>query len=230
VSSVVVLSGSLGSNAAMWDAQVSALSRRFRVARVEHPGHGAAPLADVADVSDLARLVLDQVEAERFSFVGLSLGGAIGMRIALDAPERLDLLVLAATAAQFDAATYRARAATVRVDGLRDVVDGVMERWFTPAFPDVRRYREMFLATDPEGYARCSEAVAAWNVRGELGAVRAPTLCIAGADDPVTPPDALRSLADEIPAARLAVLPEARHLANVERAHEFNALLLEHLA
>jgi len=173
----VVLSHSLACSLAMWDEQVQALRSRFRVLRFDTRGHGRSPVPagpySVADLADDALALLDRLGISQVSFCGLSLGGAIGMRIALDAPERLDLLVLAATAAQFDAATYRARAATVRVDGLRDVVDGVMERWFTPAFPDVRRYREMFLATDPEGYARCSEAVAAWNVRGELGAVRA---------------------------------------------------------
>lgn len=229
MSGVVVLSGSLGSSAAIWDAQMPELERAFRVVRVEHPGHGGAPLADVEDVRDLARLVLDRVDAPRFCFVGLSLGGAIGMRMALDAPERLDRLVLASTAASFDEAVYRERAATVRAQGLDAVVDGVLERWFTPAFRDVRRYREMFLGTDAEGYARCCEVVATWDGRGELRAVSAPTLCIAGEEDPVTPPDALRGLVDEIPDARLVVLPRARHLVSVERAGEFNRALLEFL-
>jgi 3-oxoadipate enol-lactonase len=225
---VVVLSGSLGASAAMWEPQVGALARRFHVVPSEHPGHGGAPMVPVTDVADLARLLLARIEADRFSFVGLSLGGAIGLRIALDEPERVERLVLCSTAARF-AAGYRERATIVRAEGLESVVDSVLERWFTPSFADVQRYREMLLSTDPEGYARCCEAVAAWDVRGRLGALRVPTLCIAGGDDPVTPPAALRELAAEIPHASVLVLPRARHLANVERAAEFNAALLGHL-
>ena len=195
---------------------------------MEHPGHGGAPLADVRTVADLARLALEQVAAGRFSFVGLSLGGAIGMQLALESPHRLDKLVLCSTATHFGE-TYRERAAIVRARGLEAVVATVLERWFTPSFADVRRYREMFLSTDAEGYARCCEALAEWDVRGCLGRVRVPTLCIAADDDPVTPPAALEAIAAEIPGARVTVIPDGRHLTNVERATEFNAALFEHL-
>ena len=228
MSEVVVLSGSLGASAAMWEAQLPALEQRFEVVCVEHPGHGGAPVAPVESMRDLASYVLDQVDAERFSFVGLSLGGAIGMRLALDEPERVEKLVLCCTAAHFGPA-FRERAALVRAEGLEAVVDGVMGRWFSPPFPDVRRYREMFLSTDPEAYARCCEALAEFDVRGRLGSVQAPTLCVAGEDDPVTPPAALEAIAAETTGARVATLPRARHLANVERAAEFNAALLEFL-
>jgi pimeloyl-ACP methyl ester carboxylesterase len=87
----------------------------------------------------------------------------------------------------------------------------------------------MFLATDPEGYARCCEAIAGWDVRGGLGGVRVPTLCVAGADDPATPVAELESIAREIPGARVAVVAQARHVPNVERPREFEAALFEHL-
>jgi len=106
----------------------------------------------------------------------------------------------------------------------------VLERWFTPEFPDVRRYREMLVSTPAEGYARCCEALRDWDARGRLGAVRAPTLAVAGADDPSTPPAQLEAIAGEIEGARLVVLDGARHLANVERAAEFNDALVAHLA
>ena len=225
----VVLSGSLGTTAAMWEPQLAALEARFRVLRIDHPGHGGAPLAPVRDVSDLVRLTLEQVDAKRFSFVGLSLGGAVGLRIALDRPDRVERLVLCCTAARFGA-EYRGRAAIVRAEGLEALADTVLERWFMPSFSDVQRYRAMFLSTDPEGYARCCEAVAAWDVRGRLAALALPTVCVAGEDDPVTPPAALQELAAEIPDARVVVLPRARHLANVERADDFNAALLASLS
>lgn len=228
----VVLCGSLGSSAAMWDAQVPVLERAgFDVVSVEHPGHGGAPVEQVADVADLAGGVLARMDAEPFSFVGLSLGGAVGMRLALDAPERIDRLVLLCTSASFaPAEMWRERAALVRAEGLEPVVDTILARWFTPAFADVRRFREMFLATDPEGYARCCDVLVAWDARDELERIEAPTLCVAGAEDPSAPPAELESIASRIPRARLEVVPGARHLANVERPDEVNRLLLEHLS
>ena len=226
----VVLAGSLGSTSAMWDAQAAALERRFDVARHDYPGHGGAPLDDVADVRDLARGVLARA-GERFSFVGLSLGGAVAMRIALDAPERIDRLVLACTSARFgEPATWEERARLVRADGVEAVVDTVLERWFTPAFRDLGRYRAMFLSTDAEGYARCCDALARWDAREELGRIAAPTLVVSGADDPSTPPEHGELLAARIPGARHVVIPRARHLANVERADEVNRMLVDHLA
>ena len=227
----VVLCGSLGGTSAMWDPQVGALRDRFDFVPVDHPGHGRMPLRPVADVADLVEHALAQVEAQRFSFVGVSLGGAVGMALALGPHgERLEKLVLACTSARFgEPESWRERAATVRARGLEAIVDVILERWFTPAFGDVRGYREMFLSTDREAYARCCEALARWDARGELAHVGTPTLAIAGAEDPSTPPEQLERIAEEIPEARVEVIPDARHLANVERAAEFNALLADFL-
>ena len=225
----VVLAGSLGSTSAMWDPQAPALEKRFRVLRHDYPGHGGAALEDIADVRDLVPGVLAHAP-ERFSFVGLSLGGAVGMRIALDAPERLDRLVLCCTSARFgEPAMWEERARVVRAGGMQAVVGAVLERWFTPAFPDVGRYRAMLLSIDAEGYARCCDALARWDVRDELGRIAAPTLVVSGADDPSTPPQHGELLAAGIADARHVVLPRARHLANVEGSEAVNALLLEHL-
>jgi 3-oxoadipate enol-lactonase len=225
----VVLCGSLGAPSSMWNPQLPALAGRT-VLRVEHPGHGGAPLAEVHDIGDLARRVLAAVGGERFSFVGLSLGGAVGTRLALDVPERLERLVLACTSARFgEPAQWLARAATVRADGLAAIVDAVLARWFTPAFGAVAAYRELFLSTDAEAYARCCEALAVFDVRDELSSIGVPTLVIAGAEDPTTPPADVAAIAGAIPNARFAVIDGAAHLANVERPDDFNRLLEEHL-
>jgi 3-oxoadipate enol-lactonase len=223
----VVFSGSLGADRRMWGPQARA---GLDGLRIDHPGHGGEPVAEVADVRDLARNVLERVDDERFSFVGLSLGGAIGMRIALDEPERLERLALICTSARFgDPALWRERAATVREHGLGAIVETVMARWFSRGFPEVRRYREMFLATDPEGYARCCEALARWDLRDEVSQITAPTLVVSAADDPATPPEHGELLAERIRGARHVVVPDARHLASVERAEEVNRLLRRHL-
>jgi 3-oxoadipate enol-lactonase len=212
----------------MWEPQLGA---GLEGVVADHPGHGGAGVVAVADVRDLADAALAQVGTGRFSWVGVSLGGAIGMRLAIDDPERIERLALISTSARFtEPDPWLERAATVREEGLEAIVDTVLARWFTPSFGDVRRYREMFLATNAEGYARCCEAIAHWDVRDELAAIAAPTLVISGADDPATPPEHGELLAARIRGARHVVIPGARHLANVEFADEINGLLAEHLA
>lgn len=228
--STVVLCGSLGTSSRMWAPQLPALAEHD-VVLVDHPGHGRAPVVAFDGIGGLAQLVLAQVEADRFSFVGLSLGGAVGMQLALDAPERIDQLVLCCTSARFGPPeVWRERAALVRAEGVAAIVEVVLERWFSPAFADVQRFREMFLSTDDEGYARCCDALAGWDLRDGLAGIASPTLCIAGADDPTSPPEHLAQIADAVAGARLSVVDRARHLANVERPDALNPLLREFLA
>jgi 3-oxoadipate enol-lactonase len=228
--STVVLSGSLGSTTAMWNEQADAMPG-FDVVRIEHPGHGDEPMVELHDVADLARRVLDIVQSDRFSFVGLSLGGAVGMRLALAAPERLDRLVLASTSTRFgDPQSWDERIALVRERGMDALADVVLPRWFTPAFEDVQRYRAMLVATPAEVYIRYCELLRTFDLRGKLGPVTAPTLAIAGADDPTSPTEHLEEIAAAIPNARVVVIPQGAHLVNVERAGEFNDALLEHMS
>jgi len=226
----VVLSGSLGATSEMWDAQAEAL-RDFDVVRVEHPGHGGAPMEEVRDVPALARRVLDLVDVERFSFVGLSLGGTIGMQLALESPARLERLVLAATSARFGTAqSWDERIALVHRGGMEAVADAVLPRWFTPAFGDVQPFRAMLVSTAPDVYVRYCEILREYDARGRLGNITAPTLAVAGAEDPTSPPEHLEAIAAEIAGAVVLVIPNAAHLVNVERAGEFNDALLAHLA
>jgi 3-oxoadipate enol-lactonase len=226
----VVFSGSLGATSAMWDAQAEALGG-FDVVRIDHPGHGGAPMENVRDARALAQRVLDVVKAERFSFVGVSLGGAVGMHLALEAPERLQRLVLAATSTRFGSPeTWDERIALVRNGGMEAVADAVLPRWFTPAFGEVQRFRAMFVSTPPDVYVRYCEILREYDLRGRLGGIKAPTLAIAGAEDPTSPPDHLEAIVAEIPEARVLVIPRGAHLVNVERADEFNQAMIAHLA
>jgi 3-oxoadipate enol-lactonase len=223
---VVLLSGSLGSTLEMWEPQLPALIPRFGVLRYDHPGHGSSPPLAETTVSSMARevlVLLDELGIASVSYCGLSLGGAVGMRLALDEPGRVDKLVLCSTSARFATPQFwQERADTVRRDGIEAVADVVLERWFTPGFRDVRRYREMLLSIPTEGYARACEALRDWDARGQLGRISAPTFAIAGAEDPSTPPADLEAILAEIPRADLLVFEGARHLVNVERADEFN--------
>jgi len=236
---VLVLANSMGTTAAMWDDQLGALSRRFRVLRYEHRGHGGAdpppgPYRMEQLGGDLLGL-LDQLGLERVSFCGLSLGGMVGMWLAANAPERVDRLALCCTSAKADPAPYLERAAKVRAGGTGSVAGEVVERWFTPGFRErapetVARAVAMLLATPAEGYAGCCEAIAAMDLRAGLGSIAAPTLVLAGADDPATPPPHAEAIVAAIPAARLEVVAGAAHLANIEQPQRVTRLLLDHLA
>ncbi len=225
---VVVFSNSLGTTGVMWDAQAAALSERFRVLRYDTRGHGGSPAPpgpySVAELGGDLLALLDRLELERVSFCGLSIGGMTGMWLGVNAADRIDRLAICCTAMRLPPPEmWTDRAALVRNDGMTAVIDATMERWFTPAFPGrspevVERIREIFLMTDPEGYAGCCEALGDFDMTGELGAVRAPTLVIAGEEDPVGTPERAAAIAAEVVDSRLVVLPEARHLAAVEQS------------
>jgi 3-oxoadipate enol-lactonase len=234
----VLLSNSLGSTAEMWDPQVPALAARFRVIRYEIRGHDGAPVPDgpysLDDLGADAIALIDHLGVARTHVVGLSLGGMTGMWLAVNAPERVDRLVVMCTSAMLaDEHDWPLRARTVREQGTGAVAEAVVERWFTPAFraanPDVAaRMRAMVADTPPEGYAGCCDAIGAMDVTAAIEAVTAPTLVIAGRQDPATPPSHAEIIARRIPGAHLELV-DAAHLANYERPDEVTALILSHL-
>jgi len=222
----VILSNALGTTSVVWEAQLPALAVRHRVLTYEPT---ARPTVEglAKDVLELAT----RVGFHRFSFCGLSLGAMVGIRLAISAPERIDRLVLACTSARFGApAEWRDRASLVRARGMQAVAPDALEKWFTPAYVDREPFVDMQLATPAEDYALGLEAIGGFDARGELASVDAPTLVVSGAEDTATPPADGAYLAERIPRARLVVIPDAAHLANVERADPFNEAVLEHLA
>lgn len=236
---VVVLSSSLGTTQELWSRQLPELVERFRVLMYDHPGHGASALPEqpytVEALADGLLELLDALGLERVSLCGVSLGGMVGMALALEAPERVDRLVLSCTSAYLGPPEgWAERARIVRAEGMESIADTVVGRWFTPELareePEtVARFRAMLAATPPEGYARCCEAVGAWDARGRISAIAAPVLVVAGKDDAATPVESAELIASRIPGARLHVLERAAHLANVERAEAFTSAVLEHL-
>jgi 3-oxoadipate enol-lactonase len=235
---VLVLSNSLGTTFEMWRDQAPALGERFRLVRYDHRGHGGSPVPPGPyALDDLGRDVLallDSLGAERFSFCGLSVGGMVGMWLASDAPERVERLALCCTAPRFDSDTYDARARKVRAEGVGPIADAVLERWFTPEFratrPETVQWaRSMLRDTPAEGYAGCCEAVRDADLTNRLKDIRAATLVIAGAEDPVATVDGAESIRDSIPEARLVVIEGAAHLANVEQPEAVTQAILDHL-
>jgi 3-oxoadipate enol-lactonase len=164
---------------------------------------------------------------DRVHFCGLSMGGMIGMWLALNAPERLDKLILSNTAAKIGTPeAWNARIEAVQKNGMKSVASAILERWFTAAFrqkaPEtMANILKMLEETNPEGYVACSAAVRDFDCREKLSGIRTPTLVIAGAHDPATPPDGGRFLAQQIPSGRYVEL-DAAHLSNIEAENQFN--------
>ena len=236
---VLLLSGSLGSTLAMWEPQLP-LAGRFRLLRYDHPGHGSSPPASgpltIDDLGGGVVELLDELELERVSFGGVSLGGMVAMWLASRAPDRIERLVLCCTAPRLGPREFwDERAELVRREGMAAVADTVVGRWFTPQFHEtqpavVDRHRAMLVSTDPESYARCCEAIRDLDLRDDLNAIAAPTVVIAGAEDPSTPVEHAETIARGVPGSRLVVVPDAAHLANVEQADAVNRAMLDHLA
>ena len=194
---VVVLSNSLGSTLAMWDPQVPALAERFRVVRYDHRGHDGSPVPtgpyELSDLAEDVIALLDRLEVERAHICGMSLGGMVAMWLGAHVPDRIDRLVLCSRRrASGSPPAWLDRAATVRAHGTDAVADRVIGRWFTPGYADgnpelVGRMRAMIAGTPPEGYAACCELLASTDLRPDLAAIGAPTLLIAGGQDPSVP-------------------------------------------
>lgn len=234
---VLVLSNSIGTTMDLWSPQLQAFSREFRVVRYDSRGHGrsSAPRGDYTiarlglDVLDL----MDWLAVAQFSYCGLSLGGMVGQWLGVQASERLDSLALCNTSAFMGPAGWETRIQTVRKGGMGSIGNAVLDRWFTPGFrqekPEtVAKMLEMLMGIDPTGYTACCAAIRDMDQRGDIAAIAAPCLIVAGSEDKATPLDHSEFLASTIPGAQLETL-KAAHLSNIERSDDFTAALLNFL-
>ncbi|WP_216589272.1 bifunctional 3-oxoadipate enol-lactonase/4-carboxymuconolactone decarboxylase PcaDC [Streptomyces brasiliscabiei] len=230
----LLLGPSLGTSTRLWDKVAPELSVTHRVIRWDLPGHGDSPaglIAPGATVAELAALVLDLADAlgiERFAYAGVSLGGAVGLWLAAHRPERVSSLAVICSSAHFNGERpWRERAELVRAEGLAGLAETADARWFTPGFT-VPELVEDHRRADPGAYAACCDALAAFDIRGELSRISAPTLLVAGREDPATPPAQLREIADAVPGSSLTEIPGASHLAPAERPEAVLAALRGH--
>ncbi len=235
---VLMLSNSLGTNMHMWDDQVPAFTRHFRVVRFDRRGHGKSAVPkgpySIERLGRDALAVLDALGIARVNWCGLSMGGMEGQWLGANAASRIDKLVLSNTASYFpDKTMWDGRINIARDKGLAALVDGTIERWFTAEFRQrspqaVARIREMFLATDVEGYVGCGAAIRDMDNRSLLAKVSVPTLVIAGRHDMGTTLEAGQFIAEHIPGAELAVM-ETAHIANVEQPQIYTDTVLRFL-
>jgi 3-oxoadipate enol-lactonase / 4-carboxymuconolactone decarboxylase len=231
---VLLVGPSLGTTAeTLWGRCAEKLGGRFHVLGWDLPGHGrseppAAPFA----IADLAREVLDLVDGP-FFYAGDSAGGAVGLQLLLDAPERVRRAALISTGAKIGVAEdWRKRAATVRASGTSVLLEGSAQRWFAPGFLE----REPAVAsallhnlhgTDREGYAMACDALAEFDVRDRLAEISVPVLAVAGRHDGPTPPATVAEIAAGVRRGRLVVLHGVAHLAPAEDPASVAALIIE---
>ncbi|MGI4858866.1 MAG: 3-oxoadipate enol-lactonase [Janthinobacterium lividum] len=234
----LVLSNSLGSDLTMWSPQIDALAAHYRILRYDTRGHGrsdapAGPYTIDQLAGDVVGL-LDTLDIAKAHFCGISMGGLTGIALAARFPERLGRVVLANTAAQIGAAeVWTSRAAQTRAAGIATLCDGVIARWFTPAFLNaqplyVGHIRDVLRHTSGEGYAANCEAIRDADLRTEARSIALPVLVLAGTHDESTPAAQGRELAISIGRARYVEL-DAAHLSNIEQSGAFTRAALEFL-
>ena len=238
----LLLLGSLGSTAQVWAPQLPALAARFRVLRLDLPGHGGSPAPrpgagplSIDDLVDAVTATLDALGAPPVHVAGVSLGGMVAMRLAAREPHRVRSLALVCTSAKLGPReAWEERARTVREHGTAAVAEAVVGRWLTPGFAArnpalVAHLRAVVEGVDGEGYAACCEAIAAMDLTADLPGLAAPVLAVAGAEDPATPPEHLRAIAEAVPGARLEVVEGAAHVLPLDRPDVAVRLITEHV-
>lgn len=230
---VVMFANSLGTDFRMWDAVAAQLRDHYRILRYDKRGHGlsSAPPGPytIRELAEDAIALLDGLGLDRVHFCGLSIGGMIGQQLGGSHGDRLHSVILCDTAMTMpDPSMWSERAAQVRANGLEPLVDGAMERWFTPGCLGstmVAGVRNMFLRTPREGYASCCEAIGSMNLEPQVASIRAPTLVVVGAEDQGTPVAASEAIAGRIDGAQLEIIPNAAHLPPVEQPDATVAVL-----
>jgi 3-oxoadipate enol-lactonase / 4-carboxymuconolactone decarboxylase len=236
---LLLLGPSVGTSVtALWGAAAERLSALVRVVGWDLPGHGHSP-AGPFRMPELAAGVLalanEIAPGAAFHYAGDSIGGAVGLQLLLDAPERLLSAALLCTGAVIGRPEdWASRAATVRTSGTDAVVELATQRWFGTAFIDrqpdvVAALVDALRNTDDESYAQACEALAEFDVTDRLGEITTPVLAIAGAEDIPTPPDGLARIASGVKDGRLVVLDGVGHLAPAEAADRVAELIASHL-
>ena len=231
----IVLSNSLGTDFHMWDPQVAILRQSFRVVRYDTRGHGGSTgrpeeysLADLGgDVVEL----LNYLNIDRAHICGISLGGMTALWLGIHAPERVNHIMPCNTAARIGTVEgWNARIAQVKEFGMSSIADATMERWFTAAFRSkvkvqVETSRQTLIRTHVPGYMDCCAALRDADLRDSIASIKAPTLVMSGAADPVTPPSDGHFLQRHIPGAKYLEL-KAAHLSNIELPEVFSSAIV----
>lgn len=229
---MVVFGNSLGTELRLWDGLLPHLPEGLRLVRYDKPGHGLSDLADSISIQSLAgdaAALIDHLGGNRAVYVGLSIGGLIGQSLAALRPDLLTGLVLSNTATKIGTAeSWQARIAAVEAQGLGNLADGILERWFSPGFraqPEIAIWRNMLSRTPTSGYVAACRAIAAADQSNATSGLALPVLAIGGSLDGSTPPELVAATAKLVKGSRFEVLDGAGHLPFVEQPRQYAHLL-----
>ena len=238
----VTFSNSLVTSLEMWDAEAKALSSRYRVLRYDTRGHGqsgvpAAPYS-IADLASDVVALWDRLGVSRSHWVGLSLGGMIGIHLASHHPGRMRTLVAAdcrADANEAYANVFVQRIKTTREQGMAGMVEPTLQRFFTPDFtannaPVIDQFRKMIAETPAEGHIGCCQAIQKLSEGANLPNLKVPTMFIGGEHDIGAPPTIMQAMHAAVPDSKYVMLEGAGHISNVEKPAEFIAAVEPFLA
>jgi 3-oxoadipate enol-lactonase len=234
----VTLSHSLACDLHMWDEQMDALTRKYKVLRFDTRGHGAssAPAGayTLEEMADDVHAMLVALGIKQTHWVGLSMGGMIGQTFALKYPGVFKSMVLADTTSRYpeDAASvWTDRIKTAQTGGMEPIAGAMLARWFTEPYPKshpqvMARIGGSVRATPIAGFVGCCHAIPKINLTKRLKEIACPTLIVVGEQDPGTPVAMAREIHEAKPGSELVIIPSAAHLSNVEQSQAFNAALL----
>lgn len=232
---VIVFINSLGTDFRIWDDVAQRLTADFAILLYDKRGHGLSDIGQVPysmedHAGDLAHL-LDRYSIGRAIVCGLSVGGLIALALHQRRPELVSALVLCDTAHKIGTAeSWNARIAAVVQGGLQGILEAVMERWFTPGFRLTENaayagYRHMLSRQPVEGYIATCVAIRDADYTEAARAIGVPTLCVVGDQDGSTPPEVVQGMAQLIPGARYAVIPDCAHIPCVEQPETLSSLI-----
>jgi 3-oxoadipate enol-lactonase len=234
----LTFSHSLACSLRMWDGQVGAFKDRWRILVYDTRGHGASEAPTGAYTLDMLaedlRQLLDELKIKKTSFVGLSMGGMIGQVLALTDPGLFERIVLADTGHAQTPETRKQwdeRIQTAQAKGMEPLVQPTIERWFTKDFRDqpvVKKIADLIRSTPVPGYVGCCQAISNLNTTARLKEIKRPVLAIAGEQDAAAP--GTRYIGENVPGAKLVMIPQAAHIANIEQAEVFNRALAQFLS
>jgi 3-oxoadipate enol-lactonase len=233
----LIFSHSLACTVRMWDPQIAAFKDRYRILAYDMRGHGqsAAPAGPytLEMLADDVLALMRELKIDRARYVGLSIGGMIGQHLALKEPKRFEKMVLADTGHTQTPETIKQWEERIRIahgQGMKPLVAGTMERWFTPAFrdrPEAKRIAELIAATPVAGYVGCGQAIMKLNTTGRLKDIKLPVLAITGEADAAA--GGTKYIGEHLPGAKFVNIPQAAHIANIEQPEKFNQALREFL-
>ncbi len=237
---VIVFANSLGTDFRIWRDVIVRLAGDFAIVTYDMRGHGLSDLggshSSMDDhVADLAGL-LDMLDASQTIVCGLSVGGLVAQGLYAARPDLVRALVLCDTAAKIGTdESWKSRIAALRDNGIESIADGILERWFTPAFrakdnAEFAGYRNMLIRQSAAGYIAMCEAIRDADYTDEATRIAVPTICIVGDQDGATPPELVLATAKLIPGCRYEIIKDAGHIPCVEQPEALTQIMRAFIA